>query len=106
MGDLAGLEAVVRDFRAAGLDAEAALGEAVVIGLAGEEQRAVRMLDVLLRDPVGVAVTVALGAAVARVAFLDRMGTADRASRRPARWSPTCSAGRHRNGCCGCSPSA
>ncbi len=76
MGDRAGLEVVVHDFRREGLAAEAALAEAVVTGLGGDEQRAVRMLDVLLRDPAEVAVTVALGAAVARIAFLDRMGSA------------------------------
>lgn len=75
MGDLAGLESVVHRFRASRLDAEAALAEAVVVGLSGDEPRAVALLDALLRDQVGVALTVALGAAVARIAFLDRIGT-------------------------------
>lgn len=75
MGDLPGLEAVVHAFRTAGLTSEASLAEAVVVGLGGDEQRAVSMLDGLLRDSVDVALTVALGAAVARVAFLDRIGT-------------------------------
>lgn len=75
MGDRAGLEVVVHEFRDAGLAAEAALAGAVAVGLAGDEQRAVRLLDVLLRDPAEMAVTVALGAAVVRIALLDRIGT-------------------------------
>ncbi|GAA4372409.1 LuxR C-terminal-related transcriptional regulator [Nocardioides caricicola] len=75
MGDLAGLEVVVHDFRAANLTAEAVLSEALVVGLGGDERRAVRMLDALLREPATMAVTVAVGAAVARIAFLDRIGS-------------------------------
>jgi DNA-binding CsgD family transcriptional regulator len=83
MGDRTGLEVQAHNFRASGLAAEAALGEAVAVGLGGDEQRAVRMLDTLLQDPARGAVAVplgsavALGAASARVAFLDRIGAVE-----------------------------
>ncbi len=76
LGDLAGLEAEARSMSTDGLAAEAMLGEAVVLGLTGEEHRAVRLLDSLLPLTVDAPATVGLGAAVARVAILQRIGTA------------------------------
>ncbi len=74
MGDLSALEQTARSMRAAGLTAPAVLAEAWLLGLSGEEQRAVRLLDEL--QSTGDAIpTLALAAAVGRTALLHRIGT-------------------------------
>ena len=75
MGDLTGAEGQVHTTRASVVDNEARLGEAVLIGLSGDEVRAVRLLNELLPLTLGNQSTTGLGAAVARVAFLQRIGT-------------------------------
>ncbi|GAA4747501.1 LuxR C-terminal-related transcriptional regulator [Nocardioides endophyticus] len=75
MGDLATVDALAPAMRAVGGDAEARLAEALSIGLGGDEPRAVRLLNELLPTTVDAPVTVALSAAVARAAMLQRIGT-------------------------------
>ncbi|WP_425475619.1 LuxR C-terminal-related transcriptional regulator [Nocardioides tweenelious] len=79
MGDLTGAESHVRPSRDADagvdVDSETVLGEAVLIGLGGDEVRAVRILNDLLPHTLDRPSTTGLGAAVARVAFLQRIGT-------------------------------
>lgn len=84
MGDLAAMEAEAAAMRRAGLEPEALLVHAVVLGLDGHEQEALRMLDSLLsrtdprgRGDVRLTPEVATFAAVIRVALLQRLGTAD-----------------------------
>lgn len=76
MGDLAAVARAVARMRARGQQAAATLGEAVLVGLSGEEPRAVRMLEALLPATVDARISVGLATAVARVAFLHRIGTA------------------------------
>jgi ATP/maltotriose-dependent transcriptional regulator MalT len=84
MGDLAAMEAEAAAMRRVGLEWEAMLVHAVVLGLDGHEQEANRMLDSLLvrtdprgRGDVRLTPEVATFAAVIRVALLQRLGTAD-----------------------------
>lgn len=84
MGDLGAMEAEAAAMRRAGLEWEAVLVHAVVLGLDGHEQEAIRMLDSLLgrtdprgRGDVRLTPEVATFAAVIRVALLQRLGTAD-----------------------------
>lgn len=84
MGDLAAMETEATAMRRVGLEGEAMLVHAVVLGLDGHEQEAIRMLDSLLgrTDPRGrgdarLTPEVATFAAVIRVALLQRLGTAD-----------------------------
>lgn len=74
-GDLAALDQTAHTMRAAGLDHPATLAEAWRTGLAGEEQRAVRMLDGL-DSADDLTPALALAAAVGRAALLHRIGTA------------------------------
>lgn len=76
MGDLTALERSVHRLRSDDQGASAGLREAIILGLGGEEQRAVRMLDSLVPATVDAPAAVGLIAAVSRVAFLDRIGTA------------------------------
>lgn len=75
MGDLAALERITARMRATGQHAAAALGDALVLGLRGEEQRAVRTLEAALPHTVDGPAVVGLATAVARVGFLHRIGT-------------------------------
>lgn len=75
MGDVPGLEAEAQRLRARGLTTAAVLAEALAIGIGGDEQRAVRMLDGLLPTGPDTPPIVALGVAVGRTAFLHRLGT-------------------------------
>ncbi|WP_107771441.1 LuxR C-terminal-related transcriptional regulator [Nocardioides sediminis] len=84
MGDLPAMEAEANAMRHAGLEWEAVLVHAVVLGLDGHEQEAIRMLDALLartdsrgRQVVRLTPEVATFAAAIRVALLQRLGTAD-----------------------------
>jgi LuxR family maltose regulon positive regulatory protein len=74
MGDLQAVEAEARLMRAAGMGVNARLGEAVALGLGGDERRAVRGLDEVI-DADRVAADVATVGAVLRVAFLQRIGS-------------------------------
>jgi ATP/maltotriose-dependent transcriptional regulator MalT len=74
MGDLRAVENEARLMRAAGMEANALLGESVAFGLGGDERCAVRGLDEVLggaRVPADVATV----GAILRVAFLQRIGT-------------------------------
>jgi DNA-binding CsgD family transcriptional regulator len=74
MGDLRAVEAEARLMRRVGMEINAQLGEAVALGLGGDERRAVRGLDDVLgadRVPADVATV----AAILRVAFLQRIGS-------------------------------
>ncbi|KQW47554.1 hypothetical protein ASC77_13985 [Nocardioides sp. Root1257] len=75
MGDLATVEELGAQMRGAGDESDARLTEALRIGLGGEEPRAVRLLSSMLPDTLGEPVAVSLGAAVARAAMLQRVGT-------------------------------
>jgi LuxR family transcriptional regulator, maltose regulon positive regulatory protein len=77
MGDLTSVAATARSMRSisAEADVDARLVETIMRGLAGDEVRAVRELTDLLPEAVDLPVTVSIGAAVARVAFLQRAGT-------------------------------
>lgn len=75
MADLATVEGLVRGMRALGAEADARLAEAVACGLAGDEQRAVRMLAELLPGTVEAPAGVGLSSVAARIAFLQRIGT-------------------------------
>lgn len=76
-GDLATMSALARSMHELALDPEATLVEAVRAGLAGEEQRAVRLLAELAaaEAPTDAPPATALAAAVCRVAMLQRVGT-------------------------------
>ena len=76
LGDLADLERTVHTARAHGLSAPATLGAALLIGLGGEEARAVRMLDGVDPRTVDDLPALALSVAVARTALQHRTGTA------------------------------
>ncbi len=75
MGDLTGAEGQVQVSRDVEADNETVLGEAVLVGLGGDEVRAVRMLNGLLPRTLDTPSTTGLGTAVARIAFLQRIGT-------------------------------
>ena len=75
LGDLGALEQTVRAMRAAGLASPAQFAEAWTLGLTGQEQRAVRLLDGLA-NRADVPPTIGLMAAVTRAALLHRIGTA------------------------------
>ena len=107
MGDLAGRRRPgARDARGSAPTPRPRSARPSELGLGGDEPRAVRLLDELLPATVDAPVTVGLGAAVARVAFLAPDRYAGRGPGGRATWCPTCSAGPRRSGCCGCSPSA
>ncbi|WP_081790497.1 helix-turn-helix transcriptional regulator [Nocardioides sp. URHA0032] len=76
MGDLAALGRTASRMRAAGQPTGAAICDALVLGLGGEEHRAVRLLDGLVPSAVDQPEVVGLTAAVARVALLHRAGSA------------------------------
>ena len=76
LGDLADLEKTVHAMRELGLTAPATLGAALLTGLAGEEARAVRMLEALDPRTVDDLPALALAFAVVRAALLHRSGTA------------------------------
>jgi ATP/maltotriose-dependent transcriptional regulator MalT len=73
-GDLAGLEQAERTMRATGLGSVALLAEAWRLGLVGQEQRALRVLDGAESAPDNTP-ALALTIAVARAALLHRSGT-------------------------------
>ncbi|WP_028643707.1 LuxR C-terminal-related transcriptional regulator [Nocardioides sp. URHA0020] len=73
-GDVATLDALPPAMRAIGSEVDARLAEALSLGLAGDEPRAVRLLSALLPDTADMPVT-GLSTAVARAAMLQRIGT-------------------------------
>ncbi|MBZ5738237.1 helix-turn-helix transcriptional regulator [Nocardioides mangrovi] len=75
MGDRVAIEAVVLAAREVDAEPEALLAEALLVGLGGDEQRTVRLLTELLPRTVDLTSTIGMAAAVARVAFLHRLGT-------------------------------
>ena len=74
MSDVPGIQAEAYELQLEELPVEAGLAEALAVGLEGDEQRAVWMLDYLLPSTVDAPPSVALAVSVARAAFLDRIG--------------------------------
>lgn len=76
MGDLGTVAGLADSMRDLGLESEARLAESVLAALTGDEQRATGQLADLVLATVHAPASVALPAAVCRVALLHRTGTA------------------------------
>jgi LuxR family maltose regulon positive regulatory protein len=72
LGDLQGMRTEAAALRATGWAADADLGEALALGLGGDEREALRRVERMLTGPSNPGTT---GAAITRTALLLRMGT-------------------------------